>query len=326
MCNHDHHTTSGKKAFTKGLHDVGNGVYAWLQPDGGWGWSNAGLIVDGDQSLLVDTLFDEPLTAQMLGAMRDATGLAAADIGTLVNTHANGDHCHGNGLVPQAEIIASAASAAEMAEVPPQMLAAMMQAAPEMGDLGAYLLEIFGAFDFAGVNMRTPTRTFDERLDITIGDKPVELINVGPAHTRGDVLVHSPKDKTVFTGDILFIDSTPIMWAVPVSNWINACQKILEMEVDVIVPGHGPITDKDGVRGVMRYLQFVEDEARKRYDAGLSLDDAIMDISLGEFRNITDAERIAVNISTCYRAFAGDTSPPDIPALFTKMAMVRTSL
>ena len=44
----------GKWQYTKGLHDLGNNTYAYLQPDGSWGWSNAGLIVDGDQSLLVD--------------------------------------------------------------------------------------------------------------------------------------------------------------------------------------------------------------------------------------------------------------------------------
>ena len=41
-----------KWSYTKGLHDLGKGSYAWLAPDGGWGWSNAGLIVDGDEHLL----------------------------------------------------------------------------------------------------------------------------------------------------------------------------------------------------------------------------------------------------------------------------------
>ncbi len=59
-------------AYTKGLHEIGGGSYAWLQPDGSWGWSNAGLVADGEASLLVDTLFDLPLTRDMLGAMRDA--------------------------------------------------------------------------------------------------------------------------------------------------------------------------------------------------------------------------------------------------------------
>ena len=63
-----------------------------LQRDGSWGWNNAGLIVDGDQSLLVDTLFDVPKTEVMLKAMRSATK-AANTIGTVINTHANGDHC-----------------------------------------------------------------------------------------------------------------------------------------------------------------------------------------------------------------------------------------
>ncbi len=89
-----------KRPYTKGLHDLGNGLWAYLQPDGGWGWSNAGLIVDGDRSLLVDTLFDLKLTREMLDAMRRAVP-AAQSIETLVNTHANGDHCFGNQLVAE---------------------------------------------------------------------------------------------------------------------------------------------------------------------------------------------------------------------------------
>lgn len=109
--------------YTKGLKDIGNGLYAWLQPDGGWGWSNAGLIRDGDAALLVDTLSDMALTREMLDAMADAAGIGAEKISIIVNTHANGDHCHCNGCCPQAEIIASEASAKEMAEVAPAMLA-----------------------------------------------------------------------------------------------------------------------------------------------------------------------------------------------------------
>ncbi|NDC57001.1 MAG: flagellar type III secretion system protein FlhB [Alphaproteobacteria bacterium] len=52
--------------YRRGLADLGNGSFAWMQPDGSWGWSNAGLISDGDQSLLVDTLFDLKLTRDML--------------------------------------------------------------------------------------------------------------------------------------------------------------------------------------------------------------------------------------------------------------------
>ncbi|MBU4569208.1 MAG: MBL fold metallo-hydrolase, partial [Alphaproteobacteria bacterium] len=244
--------------FTRGLKDIGNGLYAWLQPDGGWGWSNAGLIRDGEASLLVDTLFDMRLTRDMLRAMEDASGIPAAKIATIVNTHANGDHCHGNGCCPQAEIIASEASAREMAEVPAATLAMFKAAGAKLGPAGVYFADIFAPFDFDDVDERLPTRTFSGTLDLKVGDKAVQLIEVGPAHTGGDVLVHVPGDRTVFTGDVLFIDGTPLMWAGPVRNWIVACEKITAMDVDVIVPGHGPITDKAGVRRVADYLAFVD--------------------------------------------------------------------
>ncbi|MYE83146.1 MAG: MBL fold metallo-hydrolase, partial [Gammaproteobacteria bacterium] len=118
----------GIRPFEHGLHDLGSGGYAWIQPDGGWGWSNAGLIVSEGEALLVDTLFDVPLTAEMLKAMRAAEP-AANDIGTLVNTHANGDHCNGNELVADAEIISSQATADELANDSPERLAEMIRRA-----------------------------------------------------------------------------------------------------------------------------------------------------------------------------------------------------
>lgn len=310
-------------AYKKGLHDLGGGLWAYLQPDGGWGWSNAGLIVDGDRSLLVDTLFDMRLTREMLQQMTDATGLAADDIGTIVNTHANGDHTHGNGCCAKAEIIASAASAAEMETVTAAVLAQLVANADKLGPAGKYLSDIFGVFDFAGVEERLPTRTFSGELGLEVGDKQVRLIEVGPAHTRGDILVHVPADRTVFTGDILFIDGTPIMWAGPVRNWIAACDRILAMDVDVIVPGHGPITDKAGVRRVQDYLAFCDREARIRFDAGLSVREAAHDIALGDYSSWSDAERIAVNVDTLYRQYRGDRSPPDTMGLFGLMAELR---
>ena len=101
----------GVRPYKRGLAELGNDAWAWLQPDGGWGWSNAGLVTDGDQSLLVDTLFDKQLTADMLSSMAAAAS-AARELNTVVNTHSNGDHCNGNELVGDAEIIASAVCAA----------------------------------------------------------------------------------------------------------------------------------------------------------------------------------------------------------------------
>ncbi len=309
--------------YTKGLKDIGNGLYAWLQPDGGWGWSNAGLIADGGQSLLVDTLFDMHLTRDMLAAMRDASGIGAEKIGTIVNTHANGDHCHGNGCCPQAAIIASEASAKEMAEVPPGLLAQLKKMGAQIGPAGAYFADIFAPFDFDAVDERLPTQTFTGRMDVMVGSKAVELIEVGPAHTGGDVIVHVPGDRTVFTGDILFIDGTPLMWAGPVRNWIHACETIIAMDADVIVPGHGPVTDRHGVQRVAAYLAYVDAEARKRFDAGVSVRDAALDIALGDFSSWGDSERIAVNVDSLYREYRGDGKVTPVMDLFALMAEVR---
>jgi cyclase len=306
--------------YDQGLHELGAGAWAWLAPDGSWGWSNAGLITDGEDSLLVDTLFDLELTADMLKSMRVAAPRATAQFDTLVNTHANGDHCHGNELVVGAEIIASTASAAEMAELTPDAMAAIVAVAKDMGPTGEYFLHCFGKFRFDGIRFTPPTRTFDGEMNVRVGDKQVQLIEVGPAHTRGDVLVLSPSDKTVFTGDILFIEGTPIMWQGPVANWIAACERIEAMDVDVIVPGHGPVTDKAGVQAVRGYLQFVHDEARSRYDNGMPADQAARDIDLGPYRDWLDSERIAVNVDSLYREFRNDSQVTDTMELFTQMA------
>jgi glyoxylase-like metal-dependent hydrolase (beta-lactamase superfamily II) len=279
------------------------------------------LIVDGEESLLVDTLFDLPLTQEMLDAMRDAEPRAAARIGTLVNTHANGDHCHGNQLVEGAEIIASAAAAEEMAELPPEAMAALMKAmAAEESPLAQFFRKCFGPFEFEGIRHTPPTRTFEGEISVQVGSKTAKLIQVGPAHTRGDVLVHVPEDRTVFTGDILFIDGTPIMWAGPVQSWIDACRLIVEMDVETVVPGHGPITDKRGAAAVQGYLEYVRDEARKRYDAGMGAFEAARDIALGDYASWGDAERIAVNVDRLFREFSGDDSAPEVAALFGQMA------
>ena len=310
----------GIKPFNKGLSDLGNNIYCYLQPDGGWGWSNAGLIVDGDESLIVDTLFDEKLTEEMLESMKKAEPLGMKNICALINSHSNGDHCNGNNCVETKEIISSQATLEEMSHESPEMMAALIKQAPEMGSLGKYFLECFGSFNFEGVTKRLPNSTFSGETQRKVGDKVVELIEVGPAHTNGDVLVHVPSDKVVFTGDILFIEGHPILWAGPVKNWINACDRIIAMQVDFVVPGHGPVTDNRGVRAVRDYLVYIDTESRKRFESGMSAIEAAKDIDLNLFSNWGDAERIAVNVNSLYREYKGEEQREEITLLFEQMA------
>jgi glyoxylase-like metal-dependent hydrolase (beta-lactamase superfamily II) len=271
-------------------------------------------------SLLVDTLFDLKLTAEMLAAMQPVTRVSP--IGTLVNTHANGDHCYGNELVEGAEIIASAATAHEMNEVPPAMLAALNKADGEVGELFRHF---FGAFEFDGINVSMPTRTFEGRLEVDVAGRMVELIEVGPAHTRGDTIVYVPDARTVYTGDILFIGGTPIVWAGPLGNWVAACDLMLGMDVDTVVPGHGPITDKAGIVAVRDYLAFVDAEATARHAAGVDAWEAARQIAaeIGakeDFRGWSEFGRISVNVDTAYRSLDPAYVTPNIVEQFRRMA------
>ena len=301
------------------LEDLGGGLFAYVQPDGSWGLSNAGLVTDGENSLLVDTLYDLQMTQRMLETMASAAP-AATRIDTLINTHANGDHCYGNELVGEARIISSVATAEEMPEVTPELMAGLIAGADAMGEVGEYVKRSFGSFHFEGITLTVPTETFEGRLDLKVGDTAVELIEVGPAHTRGDVIVHVPSAGAVFTGDILFIEGTPIMWEGPVANWIDACEKIAALEPEVIVPGHGPLTDVAGALAVRDYLIYVRDEARKRFDAGLTVRDAAFDISLGDYSAWSDSERIAVNVATLYKEFGATEQDLDVIQIFELMA------
>lgn len=312
-----------KWQYTRGLHDLGNGAWAYLQPDGTWGWSNAGLIESQGETLLVDTLMGVAITRDMLGEMRRSVP-AAAHIGCLVNTHSNPDHVLGNQLVADAEIISARATAEAIAKMNPENFVNMSKNWQAMGEGGEFLYETMGrTFDFTGVTITPPTRTFLGELELTVGDKTVRLIDLGPAHTEADTIVHIPQDRTVFTGDLLFNEGHPIVWAGPVQNWIDACDHILGLDVETVVPGHGPITDKSGVRAMRNYLDHIRTQARARYDAGMPWEEAARDISLEDFRGWTDQERIVANVFALYRDFGAAFGPEEGRDLFAAMGRYR---
>ncbi|MCW5692594.1 MAG: MBL fold metallo-hydrolase [Pseudolabrys sp.] len=313
-----------KWQFTKGLHDIGNGCYAYLQPDGSWGWSNAGLIVDGDDCLLVDTLFDLPSTGAMLAEMKSSVP-ASRRIRQLVNTHANGDHTFGNQLVEGAEIIACRACAEEYAETPPERMIQRARNWQNLGVGGAFAQELmWSRFDYRGVVSTPPTKLFEKSMDVKVGDTVVSLTHLGSAHTRGDILVHLRDKKILYTGDLLFVGGHPVIWDGPIDNWIRICQHILDdLDVDVIVPGHGAIAEKAQVREMRDYLVFIRDEARRYYEAGLPYDEAAQKVNFGEFSGWLDPERIVINFASLYREFSGSTAHLDRMVLFEQMKRYR---
>jgi len=304
-------------AYTKGLHELGDGLYAYLQPDGGWGWSNAGLITAGGTSLLVDTLYDLRLTREMLEAMAPVT--AAHPINAAMNTHANPDHCFGNELLPAGTpIYASQGTAEEMTELSPQLLDAIKRAELPPA-VRAFVDLAFGPFEFEDVSVRLPTEMFSGRLELRVGERSVSLVELGPAHTRGDTIVHVPDAGAVFTGDLLFSEGTPVVWAA-YDNWIAACDRIHELGARVLVPGHGPVTDQSGLSDLRRYLVHVREQARERFDAGMDETQAADDIDLSDFADWGDPERIVANVSAAYREFEPALPHKSVPELMLAMA------
>ncbi|WP_234441238.1 MBL fold metallo-hydrolase [Streptomyces scabiei] len=277
--------------------------------------SNAGLVTGRGESLLVDTLYDLRLTRAMLDGLAPVTD--AAPISTVVNTHGNGDHWFGNQLVAHAEIIAARGSLTDMRQVGPAEMRALTSADTAAG---RFAHRIFGNFDYSGVQPLLPHRVFDGETVLDIGGTEVRLIDVGPAHSAGDTIVHVPRARTVYTGDIVFAGSTPVIWHGPFANWLAACDLLLSLDVDIIVPGHGPVTTKEAVRTVRDYLSYVHEQTTARFGAGMPAEAAARDISLGRFADLDESERLAVNVHTVYRELDPSLPPLDGPQLFGRMA------
>lgn len=301
--------------------ELGTGCHAWVQTAGGWGRSNAGLVVGDGASLLVDTLFDVPLTRRMLADLAPLT--AAAPIATVVNTHGNGDHWFGNQLLAGTEIVAASASLADMRAVGPREVVAL-RGMPTAA--GAFVRSAFGPFDIAGVTPTYPTRTYDGVLELCVGGLDVVLTDVGPAHTSGDTIVHVPDAGTVFVGDIVFSGGTPVVWNGPVGNWIAAGRRLLDLGVHTIVPGHGPVAGPEVVHDLVDYLEFVAEHATARFGAGMPFDVAAADIDLGRYAWLPERERLAVNVHAVYRELDPALPPLDGPALFGCMAALDQAL
>jgi glyoxylase-like metal-dependent hydrolase (beta-lactamase superfamily II) len=304
--------------YALGLHELGPGTWAWLWPPGSWGAANGGVIVSGDQAVLVDTPWTLDRTRQLLGwIQRQVPGVK---VSTVVNSHPNGDHCWGNQLLPDAEIVASAATAHGMHdEIGPAAMTAMRADTPPDSPLGRYMRRFFAGYDWTGITLVPATRTFTGATTVTVGDRVVELIQVGPAHTDGDVIVHVPDASVVYTGDILFAGDHPVMWSGPIDGWIAACDTIATTGARTVVPGHGPVTDQAGVAAMRGYLVQVAELATAAFNRGVGWQEAAAQIAAAGPAGWRHAERLAVTVGVIYRHL-GHPDPPTRPAMIDAMA------
>ena len=323
--------------FDGGLHEVATGVYAWLQPNGDWGESNAALIAGQDEALLVDTLYTPALTGRMLAAMRQH---ADVPVRTLVNTHSDPDHTLGNELLAGATIIATTTAAEIIREEPPAALERLRTLAPRLGrlpvvgSLGRYLSWMFEPYSFAGIELTPPTRDFAGALTLSVGGREVRLIEVGPAHTPGDLIVHVPDAAAVIAADVMFVGVHPIMWAGPTANWIAALDRIVAMEPQVVLPGHGPPSGVAEVRVLRDYFEWLQAAAVPRLAAGMSVPALAVELARSpELRGAPwgdwiGPERLAITIATIdrHRRGAGPVSQLRRAQVFRQVATVARQL
>ena len=112
---------------------------------------------------------------------------------------------------------------------------------------------------------------------------------------------------------------------------MDALDRILDMDVDAIVMGHGPVTDKYGVETVESFWNYVEDQVRRRFEAGMTEKDAAFDIVSSdsfarmEFKDWNSPERMMVNVHTIYRNLKDVSVPPTIFEMiniFSKQALL----
>lgn len=305
------------------LRQLASDVYACLQPDRGLGTSNSGLINRGG-GVVVDTFWDLPHTRQMI---EHYASVWRAPAQRVVNTHHNGDHCWGNQLFPGAEIIGHRRCAELFGKEQPHAMQAIHMLAGHPDPMLAGMAEAFAGWDFSDIQLCPPTTLFDDRLELDLDGLDVELVYVGPAHTAGDAIVHIPKERIVFVGDVLFRLCTPIGWEGTYAKWLEALDRIAALRPDVIVPGHGPLCGVEGLRELGDYLRYVREQSQRFFDAGLTAIDAAKRIELGPYAGWTQPERLLFNVERAYRELRGEPfdAPIDVAASFRAMFEVRAA-
>ena len=290
--------------YQTGPREVGDNLYAYLQWNGGWGISNAGFLVDDAGLLVIDALMAPSMTRAFVETMR---GVSQAPFRHLVNTHMHPDHTNGNQFIEGAEIVAQEQCREEMEAA--AALEATQAAGRPAGDRGEKPFWIQQAWwdELAEVEPTLPQTTFQDRLTLRYGETEARLSHHGPAHTLGDSMVYFPDSKVLFSGDLAFFYAMPLCRG-HMPNWVRICDIIREMEIETIIPGHGPVGGKRELQDMQEFMQFMVDQTRDCFANGLSEEDAAKAIDIGDWAKWPEAERKEMNIANLYATYRAESN------------------
>nr|WP_232328349.1 MBL fold metallo-hydrolase [Kibdelosporangium sp. MJ126-NF4]CEL20592.1 putative polyketide cyclase [Kibdelosporangium sp. MJ126-NF4]CTQ89503.1 putative polyketide cyclase [Kibdelosporangium sp. MJ126-NF4] len=292
-----------ERVLSTELTEVAPDVYAYVQLDGSWCLSNAGVIVHGDDVVLVDTAATEQRARHLKDTIAAVTSVAP---GTLVNTHFHGDHSFGNFVFrPRAAIVAHE------------------QARSEAVIAGLGMCGLWPDVDWGDVRLALPTLTYQDKMTLYVGDLRVELLHPGPAHTTTDTVVWIPDRSVLFAGDIVLSGATPFCLMGSVAGSLRTVEWLRGLGASVIVPGHGPVGGPELLDATESYLRWVQRLARDGVRRGVSPLTAARqaDWGDGEFAALLDSERLVGNL---HRAYAEERGEPegirlDVLAIFHEM-------
>lgn len=300
------------------MHQVSNSCFAVINEKNRVCDANSGLINCGG-GVVIDTQSDLSHAQKMIDMFAKVWTAMPQRV---INTHEDADHVWGNQLFKGAEIIAHRSVPDRMRKVAePKESQKLLHGIgrfltrvvlnnlhPGLAAVGKQLLE---DYNFDGIELVLPTTLFDTRYELNLDGRSVHLIYVGPCHQVGDTIIHLPEERVIFAGDVLFRQCTPMGWTGTYEKWFQCLDLLKELNPEVIVPGHGPICGVEGVVVMKAYLEYVQAESRKCFDAGLTSLQAAKQIDFGPYGEWRAPARLYMNVERAYKEFRNE--PPDAP-------------
>ncbi len=230
-------------------HDLGSGVHM-LESFGG----NIGVLAGNDGVLLIDAEWPQ-LHDKVLAAVKR---ISPEPIRYIVNTHWHWDHVGGDGLFAKAGAVIFSSGQTRDYIIKAQHDERAPPGSPYSPDPGAI-----------------PTVTVENGLRFHLGGQTVEIIHVPPAHTNGDLIVRFVEADIIQTGDTFFHGFYPDIdqpHGGTIDGMIALYDKLYQMSGPRtrIIPGHGPIANREDVREYQGMLREVRKRVSKAVDAGMT--------------------------------------------------------
>ncbi|MEV5336619.1 MBL fold metallo-hydrolase [Streptomyces werraensis] len=282
------------------LTEIADRVHAHVQPDGGWCLSNAGLLADGNDAVLVDTAATR---ARALRLRRAVLRIVPRPPRLLVATHFHGDHTFGNCVFPEAVVVAHE------------------QARQDIHTAGLHLTGLWPDVCWGDPEVVVPQLTYRDRTTVHAGTLRAELLHPGPAHTTGDTAVWLPEQRVLFTGDLVMNGVTPFCPMGSVAGSLAALRTLRALGARTVVPGHGPVGGPELLDVNEGYLLRLQRLAADGLAAGLGPLETAREAGPGPYAGLLDSERLVPNLHRAFHEALGGRpgDPLDIPALFKEM-------